>query len=162
MYFGLCMIWVEITSNVIIENNRKPQVNSRELYSLCSMLWDVHHVLPKNLPGDREKTSLRFEISICELTKIAYFHFWERKIFNLLFCVISVAFYIEREKSEKFWPEALISAWGSFKCRKSTTRDPRLYFPPEGNHTQDFYDLKKSIDPGRDRTREPRIQRRVW
>ena len=31
------------------------------------------------------------------------------------------------------------------------TRDPRLYFPSEGSHTQDFYALKKSIDPGRDR-----------
>ena len=31
------------------------------------------------------------------------------------------------------------------------TRDPWLYFPSEGSHTQDFYALKKSIDPGRDR-----------
>ena len=46
-------------------------------------------------------------------------------------------------------------------CRKSMTRDPQLYFPFEGSHTQDFYALKKSIDPGRDRTREPRIQKRV-
>ena len=30
-----------------------------------------------------------------------------------------------------------------FTCRKSTTRDPRLYFPSEGSHTQDFYSLKK-------------------
>ena len=43
--------------------------------------------------------------------------------------VISVASDIEREKSDKFCSEALISAWGSFTCRKSTTRDPRLYFP---------------------------------
>ena len=27
-------------------------------------------------------------------------------------------------------------------CRKSTTRDPWLYFPSEGRHTQDFYALK--------------------
>ena len=40
--------------------------------------------------------------------------------------VISVAFYSEREKSDKFCSEDLISAWGSFTCRKSTTRDPRL------------------------------------
>ena len=33
-------------------------------------------------------------------------------------------------------------------CRKFTSRDPRLYFPSEENHTQDFYALKKSIDPG--------------
>ena len=46
--------------------------------------------------------------------------------------VISVAFYSEREKSGKFCSEALISAWGSFKCRKSTTRDLRLYFSFEG------------------------------
>ena len=51
---------------------------------------------------------------------------------------ISVAFYSEREKSDKFCSEALISA-----------RDPRLYFPSEGSHTQDFYALKKSIGPDR-------------
>ena len=56
--------------------------------------------------------------------------------------VISVASDIEREKSEKFCSEAVISAWGSFTCRKSTTRDPRLYFLSEGSHTQDFYALK--------------------
>ena len=38
--------------------------------------------------------------------------------------VISVVLYIEREKSGKFCSEAPISAWGSFTCRKSTTRDP--------------------------------------
>ena len=43
--------------------------------------------------------------------------------------VISVAFYIEREKSDKFCSEAVISASGSFTCRKSTTGDQRLYFP---------------------------------
>ena len=74
--------------------------------------------------------------------------------------VISVASDTEHGKSDKFCSEALISTWGSFTCRKSTTRDSRLYFPSEGSHTQDFYALKKSI--GRDRTREPRIQRRVW
>ena len=49
-----------------------------------------------------------------------------------------------------------------FTCRKSTTRYSRLYFLSEGSHTQDFYALKKFIDPDRDRTREPQIQRRVW
>ena len=63
---------------------------------------------------------------------------------TLLTCrVISVAFYSEREKSDKFCSEALISAWGSFTCRRFTARDPRLYFPSEGSHTQDFYALKK-------------------
>ena len=28
-------------------------------------------------------------------------------------------------------------------CRKCTARDPRLYFPSEGSHTQDFYAQKK-------------------
>ena len=56
--------------------------------------------------------------------------------------VISVSFYSEREKSDKFCSEALILAWGSFTCRKSTTRDPQLYFRSEGSHTQDFYALK--------------------
>ena len=60
---------------------------------------------------------------------------------------INVAFYSEREKSGKFCSEALISAWGSFTCRKSTTRDPRLYFPSEGSHTQDFYVLKNTSTP---------------
>ena len=54
----------------------------------------------------------------------------------------------EREKYDKFCSKALISAWGSFMCRKSTTGDLRLYFPSEGSHTQDFYALKKFIDPG--------------
>ena len=34
--------------------------------------------------------------------------------------IISVAFYSEREKSDKFCSEALISARGSLSCRKST------------------------------------------
>ena len=76
--------------------------------------------------------------------------------------LISAAFYREREKSEKFCSEARISAWDSFRRRKSKTGDPRLYFPSEGSHTQNFYVLKKSIDPGRVWTREPRIQYRVW
>ena len=49
---------------------------------------------------------------------------------------------IERCKADKFCSEALISAWGSFTCRKSTTRDTRLYFPSIGSHTQDFDCLK--------------------
>ena len=61
--------------------------------------------------------------------------------------VISLAFYIEREKSDKFWSEALISACGSFTCSKSTTRDPRLYFPSEESDAQDFYALKKILGP---------------
>ena len=44
----------------------------------------------------------------------------------------SVAFYSEREKSDKFISESTISAWGSFTLRKSTTR---FYFPFEGSHT---------------------------
>ena len=67
--------------------------------------------------------------------------------------VISITFYSEREKSDKVCSEALISVWGFFTCRKSTTWDPRLYFPSEGSHTQDFYVLKKPIDSGRVWTR---------
>ena len=63
--------------------------------------------------------------------------------------VISVTFYSEHEKTDKFCSEALISACSSFICRKSTTGDPWLYFPSEGSHIQDFYALKKSIDPSR-------------
>ena len=61
--------------------------------------------------------------------------------------VINVAFSSEREKSDKFWPEALISAWGPFTCRKYMTRDPRLYFSSEGSHVQDFYALKNPLTP---------------
>ena len=50
---------------------------------------------------------------------------------SLISRVISVAFYIEREKSDKFYWKAPISASGSFTWRKSTTRDQRLYFPSE-------------------------------
>ena len=59
--------------------------------------------------------------------------------------VICVAFYNEREKSDKFCSVALISAWGSFMFSKSTTREPRLYLPSERSHSQDFYALKNSI-----------------
>ena len=85
------------------------------------------------------------------------FHLWKRRelvlVVDLGFTmqltsqVISVAFYSEREKSDKFCSEALISAWGSFNCRKSKTRDPRLYFPSEGNHTQDFLSSGKIHRP---------------
>ena len=61
--------------------------------------------------------------------------------------VISVTFYSEREKSDKFCSEALISAWGSFMCHKSTIRDRRLYFPSKGSHTQDFYAVKNPSTP---------------
>ena len=62
--------------------------------------------------------------------------------------IITVAFYSEREKSDKFWSEALILAWSSFTFRrKSTTRDPWIYFPSKWSHTQDFYALKKPSTP---------------
>ena len=61
--------------------------------------------------------------------------------------VISVASDIEREKSDKFCWEALILAWGSFTCHKSTTRDPRIYFPSKGSYTQEFYTLKNPLTP---------------
>ena len=66
--------------------------------------------------------------------------------------VISIAFYIEREKSNKYCLEALILTWDSFTCRKSTTRELRLYFPSEGSHTQDVYALKNPSNP---RTSDP-------
>ena len=44
--------------------------------------------------------------------------------------VISIASDIEREKSDKFSSEAPISAWGSFTCRKSTTRYPSTALLP--------------------------------
>ena len=58
--------------------------------------------------------------------------------------VISVVFYIEREKSDKFCSEALISAWGFFYVPWIYDAGPtqRLYSPFEGSRTQDFYALK--------------------
>ena len=47
--------------------------------------------------------------------------------------VISMTFYSEREKSDRFCSDALISTRGSFTCCKSTTRDPWLYFPSDGS-----------------------------
>ena len=83
--------------------------------------------------------------------------------YDALACqVISIAFYIEGEKSNIFCSEALILAWGSFTYNKSMTRNPRLYFPSEVIRTQGFYALKKSINPDQDWTRKPRIQWRVW
>ena len=35
-------------------------------------------------------------------------------------------------------------------CSKSMTQDPQLNIPCKGSHTQDFYALKKSINPGWD------------
>ena len=54
---------------------------------------------------------------------------------TLLSQVISVAFYSEREKSEHFCSEALISAWRSFTCR--TWR----------HGTYDFISLPKEVIP---------------
>ena len=45
--------------------------------------------------------------------------------------VVSVAFYSEREKSDKFCSEALISARDPFTCRKSTARHLRFYSLPK-------------------------------
>ena len=58
--------------------------------------------------------------------------------------IIRVAFHSEREKSDKFCSEAPISASGCFTCRKSTTRDPRLYFPSEGSNFSEFLRSEKN------------------
>ena len=70
--------------------------------------------------------------------------------------VISVPFYSDREKSDKFCPKALISAGGSFTCHKCTTRDRRDGFTSLPKEV-----ILRIFTLGRDRTREPRIQRRV-
>jgi hypothetical protein len=39
--------------------------------------------------------------------------------------------------------------YGSFTCRQGATRDRRLYFPSEGRHAVDFFDLKiRRLRPG--------------
>ena len=75
---------------------------------------------------------------------------------------ISVAFCSEREKADKFCSEALISAWGYFTCRKSMTRNPWLYFPSEGSHTQDFYALKNPSTPAGFETSYPPFSILRW
>ena len=60
---------------------------------------------------------------------------------------ISVAFYIEREKSDKFCSEAVISAWGSFTCRKSTAQDQRLYFSLRRQSYSEFLRSEKIDRP---------------
>jgi hypothetical protein len=44
---------------------------------------------------------------------------------------------------------------GSLTCRKSATRDPRLYFPSEGRHAEDFYARKNpaGFEPANSGTR---------
>jgi len=53
------------------------------------------------------------------------------------------------------WPAILpeiatsTSIQGSFKCCKSATWDPRLYFPSEGRRAEDFFTLKNPDGFGR-------------
>ena len=145
-----------------------PWPRPNELKFCMLLFWKSRICSIKNLP------ILTVEIfKIQQSSVLASFKFCKLKFHSIRCCcwvlrrsltsqIISVAFYIESEKSDKFCSEAPISAWGSFTWRKFTIRDQRLYFPSEGSHTQDFYALKKSIDPGRAWTREPRIQWRVW
>ena len=55
----------------------------------------------------------------------------------------------------KNWPVILpeiatsMSIQGSFTCRKSATWEPRLYFPSEGRHAEDFFALKNPDGFGR-------------
>jgi hypothetical protein len=46
-------------------------------------------------------------------------------------------------------PDFHVAFRGSFTCRKSTTRDPQLYFPSEGRHPEDFSSRKiRRLRPG--------------
>jgi hypothetical protein len=45
---------------------------------------------------------------------------------------------------------------GSLTCRKYTTRDPQLYFPSEGRHSQDF------LRPEKIRRLRPGLNPRSW
>ena len=78
-----------------------------------------------------------FSLKICIFmwNKISYLSSWLLLLlgFTTLFNILAHQHrFRHREwKSDKFCSEALISAWGSLTCRKSTTRDPRLYFPSE-------------------------------
>ena len=61
--------------------------------------------------------------------------------------VISVAFYNEREKSDKFCTEVPISPLGSLTCLKSTSQEQRLHFPSEGRHTWIFMLWENPLTP---------------
>ena len=72
-------------------------------------------------------------VVLCEVDLFLSCSCWVLRC-SLTYHVLSAAFYIEREKSDKFCSEALISAWSSSTCRKSTTRDRRdvlTSFPKE-------------------------------
>jgi hypothetical protein len=56
---------------------------------------------------------------------------------------------VKEESSGEKWPTEFCllirltrNRKGSLTCHKSATRDPRLYFPSEGRHAEDFYDRK--------------------
>ena len=116
---------------------------------VCTTLWRVHHQwktyageLPDAMDVNKMALQLIFIMTYETISTLAVVV--DLGFTTLLtFQVISIAFYSERKKSDKFCSEALISAWGSFTCRKSTTRNPWLYFLSEGSHTQDCYALKK-------------------
>ena len=50
-------------------------------------------------------------------------------LFNILDHQRRFRYIAERENSNKFCSEALIWAWGSFTCRKSTSHDPTALLP---------------------------------
>ena len=95
-------------------------------------------------PGKREDKSLSLRLPGPNSVVVVDFGF---TTFLTSQQVISVAFYSEREKSNKCCSEALISAWGSFTCRRSTTHGPRHYFSSEGSYTQDFLRSEKIHRP---------------
>jgi hypothetical protein len=49
-----------------------------------------------------------------------------------------------REMADRISPSIRLTRnyKGSLTCCKSATRDPRLYFPSEGRHAEDFYARK--------------------
>ena len=63
--------------------------------------------------------------------------------------VISVAFYIVREKSNKFSSEALFKVWGSFTCRNVRHGTYSFTSLPKEVTLRIFTLFKRSIDPGR-------------
>ena len=151
---GFCCGWNGVWVGLSLGFSRFPlaQISFHHFFTLISFISFHQHLWWCIRRGWHERptsllfTELQFIVVVGGLRHSSTSH------------VISVAFYIEREKSDKFCSKALISAWGSFTCRKCTTRDPRLYFHSEGSHTPDFYTLKKYMDPGRDSTSESRIQ----
>ena len=110
--------------------NRPFKANLRRLY--CNWMSSTADTTPT---GRIKKTSLS---QMCEWIAAAWKEISPDTV-QKSFKVTSISNAMDGSEDGAVW------------CRpttdKSTTQDPQLYFPSEGSHTQDFYALKKLIEP---------------